>query len=144
MSQQIERPVGVTAIAVVFFAVTAYLAVLGTLMLVSPGMVSMALGAPLLNGLELAGPYMFLLMGGVGALIGWGLLRLNPWARRAAIVAAFAGIVMMVPTVSTAVLEFRIGKLVFAGLGVIVRVVIVWYLWQTPVAEYFSNKPAAD
>jgi hypothetical protein len=35
-------------------------------MLLRPGMISMSAGAPLLFGLELAGPYMFLLMAVVG------------------------------------------------------------------------------
>jgi len=135
-----QRPTGVSAIAIVFFAATAYLVVLGGLMLLSPGTVSMALGAPLLNGLEIAGPYMFLLLGGAGALTAWGLLRLNRWARRAAIVAAFVGVIMLVPTVSAAVSELRIGRLITGGLGVIVRVLIVWYLWQQPVAECFTSK----
>ena len=137
-----QRPAGVLVIAVVFLAVAAYLAAAGGVMIVAPGTVSMALGAPLLNGLEVAGPYMFLLGGALAVLIGWGLLRLNPWARRAAIVTAFAGVVLLTPAASAAVFEFRIGRLVSTGVGVIVRVIIVWYLWQTPVAEYFSAKPA--
>jgi hypothetical protein len=142
MSQRMQRPAGVSAIAVLFFAVAAYLAGLGILMLVSPGIAPMALGAPLLNGLELAGAYMFLLGAGVCALIAWGLLRLNPWARRAAIVAAFVGVIMLVPAASSAVFEFRMGRLFLTGVGVIVRVMIVWYLWQMPVAECFSTKLA--
>ena len=98
----------------------------------------MALGAPLLNGLELAGPYIFLLTAGVGALIGWGLLRLNKWARRAAIVVGFVGVVMLVPAVSAAAVDFR-ASLLWGGLGIIVRVMIVWYLYQEPVAERFSH-----
>ena len=113
-------------------------------MLVSPGAVSMALGAPLLGGLELAGPYAFLLTGALGGLIAWGLLRLNPWARRAAIVVAFAGVVMIVPAASAAVFEFRIWQVIATGLGVIVRVIIVWYLWQAPVAESFSSNREAN
>ncbi len=101
----------------------------------------MALGAPLLGGLELAGPYMFLLIALAGGLVGFGLLHLNNWARRAAILAALAGVVMLVPDVSGAVVEFRIGKLAWGGLGVIVRVMIVWYLYQVPVTDQFQ-KPA--
>ena len=92
----------------------------------------MALGAPLLSGLELAGPYMFLLTAGVGVLIGWGLLRLNNWARRAAIGVGFIGVVMLVPAVSAAAVDFR-ASLLWGGLGIIVRVMIVWYLYQEPV-----------
>ena len=133
-----QRPIGVTAIAILFFLAAAYLSVIGAVMLVSPGAVSMALGSPLLSGLELAGPYMFLLMGGAGALIGWGLLRLNNWARRAAIVVGFIGVVMLVPGVSAAAVDFR-ASLLWGGLGIIVRVMIVWYLFQAPVRERFSR-----
>ncbi len=106
-------------------------------MLAFPGAVSMALGSPLLSGLELAGAYMFLLMAGAGALVGWGLLRLNNWARRAAIVVGFIGVVMLVPSVSAAAVDFR-PSLLWSGLGIVIRVMIVWYLYQTPVAERFS------
>jgi hypothetical protein len=105
---------------------------------ISPGAVSMALGAPLLSGLELAGPYMFLLAAGFGALIGWGLLRLNNWARRAAIIAAFSGFVMLIPSVSAAAVDLR-WSLLWRGLQIVVRVIVVWYLWQMPVAEKFGR-----
>jgi hypothetical protein len=131
-------PTGVTAIAILFFLATAYLDLIGVFMLASPGTVSMALGAPLLSGLELAGPYMFLLTGGAAALIGWGLVRLNNWARRAAIVVGLIGVVMLIPTVSAAAADFR-ASLLWGGLGVIVRVIIVWYLYQPPVTEWFST-----
>ena len=78
------RPIGVTAIAMLFFLSATYIAALGGIMLLAPGTVSMMLGAPLLFGLELAGPYMFLLLAAAGALIGWGLFRLSNLARRAA------------------------------------------------------------
>ena len=112
-------------------------------MLVSPGVFSMTLGTPLLGGLELAGPYMFLLMAGVGAAMGWGLVRLNPWARRAAILAALLGVVELVPTVSIAVIEVRARPLIWGGIGVMVRVMIAWYLYQEPVTEAFSGKSAS-
>lgn len=131
-------PTGVTAIAILFFVAAAYLGLLAVVALASPGAVSMALAAPLLNGLELAGPYMFLLIGGVGALIGWGLLRLNTWARRAALVVALIGVVMLIPAVSAAAVDLGT-PLLWGGLGIIVRVMIVWYLFQAPVAEAFDK-----
>jgi hypothetical protein len=132
-------PTGVTAIAIVFFVAAAYLGFVGLVMLASPGTVPMALGAPLLSGLELAGPYMFLLMSGVGALIGWGLLRLNNWARRVAALVALIGVVMLVPSVSANAITLQLGSLAWGGLGIIVRVMIVWYLYQAPVAETFAK-----
>jgi hypothetical protein len=131
-------PTGVTAIAILFFAAAAYLGLLAVVALASPGAVSMALAAPLLNGLELAGPYMYLLMGGAGTLIGWGLLRLNQWARRAALVVALIGVVMLVPAVSAAAVDLGT-PLLWGGLGIIVRVMIVWYLFQAPVADAFAK-----
>jgi hypothetical protein len=132
-------PTEVIAIATLFFLAAAYLGLIGIVMLASPGAVSMTLGAPLLSGLELAGPYMFLLMGGVGALIGWGLLRLNNWARRAAVLVAFIGIVMLVPGVSASAIGLQLGNLAWGGLGIIARVMIVWYLFQEPTKERFTN-----
>jgi hypothetical protein len=138
VADSIERPTGVTYIANLFFLTAAYLGVVGATMLVSPGAISMAAGAPLLGGLELAGPYMFLLVAGVAVVIGWGLLRMQNWARRLAILVAFAGFVMLIPAVSAAAIDFR-WSLVTGGLGIIVRVVVVWYLWQTPTAEQFHK-----
>jgi hypothetical protein len=134
-----ERPAGVTAIAMLFFVVAAYLATLGALMLGAPGTVSMRTGAPLLGGLELAGPFMFLLAAAVAALTAWGLLRLNNWARRAAALIALIGIVFLVPVVSSAVVSFRPLALFWGGLGVMVRVMIAWYLYQRPVIDVFEN-----
>jgi multidrug transporter EmrE-like cation transporter len=131
-------PRGVAAIAVLFLAAAAYLALVGLVILVSPGTVSMSLGAPLLTGLELSGPYMFLLTAGVGVLLGWGLLRLNNWVRRAAIAVAFIGVAMLVPSVSAAAVDLRV-SLIWGGLGIIARVMILWYLYQEPVKAVFTK-----
>jgi hypothetical protein len=134
-----QRTAGVTLAAILFFLAAAYLFVIGVLMLIRPGIVSMRLGEPLLHGLELAGPYMFLVVGAAGAIIGWGLLRLNSWARWAAIVAAIAGIVMLVPSVSAVATDFR-WSLLWAGSGIMVRMALVWYLLQERVRAAFTKR----
>jgi hypothetical protein len=134
-----ERPAGVIAIAIVFFAVAAYLLLLAAVMLFAPGSVSMRLGAPFLGGLELAGPYAFLIAGAIAAVVGYGLLRLNNWARRAAALIALIGVIFLVPTVSSAVVSARWLPLAWGALGVISRVVIAWYLYQMPVIEQFET-----
>ena len=133
------RPIGVSLIATLFLLTAAYLIAVGAVMLLSPGTVSMSAGADLLGGLEVAGPYMFLLIAVVATAIGAGLLRLHNWARRLAILTALIGMVLLLPAVSSAVLDFRITKLVWGGLGVMVRAMIVWYLYQQPVKEAFTN-----
>ena len=132
-----ERPTGVTAVAIAFLLAAAYLLVVALTMLVRPGLVSMAAGAELLGGLELAGPYMFLLVAGVGLAVAFGLLRLQRWARWMAILIAMIGMVLLLPSVSSALIDFRFGRLVWGGLGVIIRSMIVWYLFQEPVKESF-------
>jgi len=135
-----ERSTGVTIVSGLFLVAAAYLFGAGLVMLASPGLNSMAAGAQLMDGLELAGPYMFLLIGGFGGLIGWGLLGLHNWSRRVAIVAATVGIVFLIPSVSAAAVDFR-WSLVWGGLGIMIRAAVIWYLSQSWVAEQFS-KPA--
>jgi len=98
----------------------------------------MTAGAPLLFGLELAGPYMFALIAVAGGAIAWGLIRLNNIMRHAAILAACAGIVMLVPSVSAAVVAVQLKGLTLGGLGIIIRVMVAWYLSQGHIAEQFK------
>jgi hypothetical protein len=109
----IRRPSGVTAIGILFLLSAAYLFGLGA--------------------------HMFVLTAAVGALIGSGLLNLSNLARWAAILIALAGIVMLMPTVSADVVTIQWDHLFFSGLAVIVRVLIVWCLFQHPVIEAFQK-----
>ena len=131
-----QRPVGVTAIAITFALISLYLGALGATMLFAPGAVSMSMGAPLLHGLELAGPFMFLLAAAAAAAVAFGLFRLNNFARRAAIAICFAGMIMLLPKVSADAAEFG-PRFFLAGSMVVVRMIIVWYLWQYWTAEKF-------
>jgi hypothetical protein len=136
-------PSGVRAIAALFALCAIYLGIAGGLMLVRPGLVPLAAGAPLLFGLELAGPYMFLLTAVVGAGIAWGLLELNKIVRHAATLVAIAGIVMLVPPVSAAAVMVQPEALALGGLGIIVRVMVAWYLSQGHIADQFKAPPGA-
>lgn len=131
-----QRPIGVTAIAILFALIAGYLGALGATMLLSPGAVSMSLGAPFLHGLQLLGPYMFLLAAAVAAIIAFGLFRLNNLARRAAIAICFAGMVMLLPKVSADAADMG-PRFFLAGSMVVVRMMIIWYLWQYWTAEKF-------
>src|SRR5712692_1115882 len=134
-------PTGVRAIAAIFALCGIYLAILAMLMLARPGLISMTAGAPLLFGLELAGPYMFLLIAVAASGIAWGLMRLNNILRNAAILAACAGIVMLVPPVSAAPVLVQPKPLILGGLGVIIRATVAWYLSQAHIAEQVKIPP---
>jgi len=133
-------PAGVRAIAALFALCGLYLAILGALMLARPGTVPMSAAAPLLFGLELAGPYMFLLMALVGGAVAWGLVKLNNITRHVAMLIAITGIVMLVPSVSGATVMVNTRALIYGGLGIIVRVIVAWYLARGEVADQF-HKP---
>jgi hypothetical protein len=137
-------PSGVRAVAGLFSLCGIYLAILAILMLARPGLISMAAGAPLLFGLELAGPFMFLLIAVAAGGIAWGLMRLNNIMRHAAILAACAGIVMLVPSVSGAVVAVQLKGLAFGGLGIIIRVMVAWYLSQAHIAEQFKVRQTSS
>lgn len=132
----VQRPAGVIAIAVLLFLACAYLTALAIIWFINPDAFPLSLAGPLLQGLELAGPYMFLICAAVGVIVGIGLLRLSNYARRATIVIAAAGIVMLIPKMSAAAVDISSGLLI-AAIQVIVRVVIVWYLWQNWTAKEF-------
>ena len=129
------------AIAALFALCTIYLGIAGGLMLFRPGTVSMSAGAPPLFGLELAGPYMFLLTAVVGGGVAWGLVELNNIVRHAALPIAIAEIVMLVPSVSAATVIVQSKALAFGGLGIIVRVMVAWYLSRGEIVEQFKARP---
>jgi hypothetical protein len=133
-------PAGVRAIAALFALCAFYLTILAVLMLARPGAVPMSAGAPLLFGLEQAGPYMFLLMSFVGGAVAWGLIRRNNITRHVAMLIAIAGIVMLAPSVSAATIMVNGKALIVGGIGIIVRVIVAWYLSRGEVADQF-HKP---
>ncbi len=130
---------GVRAIAALFALCGIYLAILAAFMLARPGTISMSAGAPLLFGLELAGPYMFLLAALAGGAVACGLLKRNNITRHVAMLIAITGIVMLIPSVSAATVTANLKALAFGGLGIIVRVIVAWNLARAEVVEEFRR-----
>lgn len=110
---------------------------MGLIKLIDPEVIPLSLGAPLLHGLEIYGPYMFLLASSLGFTIAVGLLRLKNLARRAAIVIAVAGMVLLIPKVSADTAQFS-PDFFLAGSMIVIRIMIAWYLWQGWTVEKFS------
>jgi len=133
-----ERPAGITGIAVLFFLATIYLCAIGAVKLLAPDAISLMAGRHFMYGLELAGPYMTLLVGGGYALVGWGLFRLQNWARWAAMAVMVVGVAALVPKISLAELGVPV---LWYGLLIALRVAVGWYLAQAPaVIDSFSRK----
>jgi hypothetical protein len=133
-----RQPSGVTAISVVFFLAAIYLWTIGAVKLLAPDAISLMSGSQFMYGLELAGPYMALLVGCGWALVAWGLLRLHNWARWAAMLVMIWGIAWLVPKISSAELGV---PLLWYGLQIAVRAAVAWYLAQSSaVMESFKRQ----
>jgi hypothetical protein len=133
-----QRPLGVTVIALLFVLAATYLWTIGAVTLIAPGAISLISGAPLMYGLELAGPYMALLVGCGWALVGWGLFRLHNWARWAAMLVLTLGIAWLVPKISAAEIGL---PLLWYGLQIALRAAAAWYLAKAPaVMDAFAAK----
>ncbi len=133
-----ERPAAITGIAVLFFLAAIYLWAIGAVKLLAPDAISLMRGAPLMYGLELAGPYMTLLVGSAYALVGWGLFRLHNWARWAAMAVMVLGVAALVPRISMAELG---APVLLYGFQIALRVAVGWYLAQAPaVIDAFAKK----
>ncbi len=133
-----RRPFLITVLSLLFCAAAAYLWILAATLLISPGTFSLMAGKQFMYGLELAGPYMMLLFGIGYALVGWGLFRLQNWARWIAMLVMLIGVASLVPTISMA----ELGLPVFwYGFQIALRVALAWYLAQAPaVIDAFAAK----
>jgi hypothetical protein len=126
----------VQAISAIFFAAAGAAAITGAC--TAAGVWPLAWGRYLVGELANMGPALFLIAVAAYALIGFGLVRLNNWARRAAIVVTAVGLYFLIPTISSAVFDLRIGAIAVNGAQIIVRVVVLWYLLQESVASAFT------
>jgi hypothetical protein len=134
-----DLPVGVAAIAGVFLLLAIASVACALLLLLQ--LLPLSYGAVLLpNGLEQSGPIVFFVYAALTGLIAGGLWKRRNWARRLAILVAIAGIIFVVPAVSSAVVDGRLGAIVREGLQIIVRVSVVFYFSQEPVKEWFAAR----
>ena len=100
--------------------------------------VALMRGAPLRNELEFYGAYYALLGVVVWALIGWGLLRLQRWARWAGMLGMVVAIFSLVPAISMAKIGVR---LLWYGLLIALHAAAGFYLAQAPTAlDAFDRK----
>ena len=132
-------PAGVTAI--VALCMVAALTSLAFALLIATGRIPLSSGVFLLGGgLEQLGPVAFLLYAALLQLLAIALWRRLPFARRATVLAAILGIALAVPAISSAVMDSRLLAIAREGLQIIVRVMIVFYLSQKPVKEWFAQR----
>lgn len=133
-----QRPAGVTAISILFTLAAIFLWTFGATKLIAPEAISLMSASQFMYGLELAGPYMALLIGSGYAVIAWGLFRIHNWARWAAMLVITIGVASLVPKISSAELGVPV---LWYGLQIALRVAAAWYLAQAPaVIDAFAAK----
>ncbi len=124
-----QRPALVWPIAMLAFAYAVVLSACGVLSIL--GRMSMSVGAQLLgNGMEVMGPapyFLYSIALGAGAL---GLLRAQKWSRLLLVIVCAVGILLIVPHISSAVVDERYAAMSLDGLQILVRVAIASYLWR--------------
>lgn len=137
MSQ--DRPGGVTSVAALCVLVA--IASLALAVLLAVRAVPLSSGAFLIGGgLEQLGPIAFLLYAAIMIALAVALWKRWRWARRIAIVVAVIGIAMAVPGLSSAVMDSRIFAIGREGLQIMIRVIVVYYLSQEPVKDWFAAR----
>ncbi len=133
-----ERPAGVASIAAVFALLA--VAALGFVLLLLTGKASLSAGAILLGGgLEQLGPVVFVMEGAIAAVLAFGLWKGWRWTRLASILFAAGGVLLDVPAISSAVVDTRLLALARGGAETVVRVVVIYYLSQEPVKDWFAS-----
>jgi hypothetical protein len=135
-----ERPASVTVIAGLFFLIAGYLIAIGVADLVAPGALSMTMKTGVTYGRELSAPQTALSVGAGWTLVGWGLYRLQNWARWCAMALMVIGVAGSVPAVSAAARDLG-WRFFFYGVQIMARVVIAWLLAASPeVVEAFVRE----
>ena len=132
------RPEGVRALAFACLALSAYVAVNGLLVLL--GVVSFASGTYALGDLVTMGPLIYFLVAALVAGLGFALLRGWRWSRRVGIIAAALLVASSVMPISSAVIYSQVVGIVIHGAKIILAIMIIRYLMQPEVADWFSAR----
>ena len=122
-----ERPALIVPIAWLAFAYALLLCVCGGLEIA--GLMPMRVSVQLLgSGLEVMGPAPFFLYALLLVAGGVGLLRAKNWGRRLMIAISAAGVVLLVPHISSAVIDERWFAMSVDGVQILLQVAVASYL----------------
>jgi hypothetical protein len=147
------RPVGVTILAILNFIGAAFCLLGGIGMILGGGFIATMLSqqgqgsagaAGILAGLGAAAGVFIIIIGGVSALVGFGLWKLKGWARIVSIVLyAISGAFQLLGILGT-LAHFNLFALVWGAFWIAVDAFVIWYLLKPEVKAAFQPRPMAS
>ena len=146
------RPVGVTILAILNFIGAAFCLLGGIGMILGGGFIATMLSqqgqgsagaAGVLAGLGAAAGIFIIIMGGVSALVGFGMWKLKGWARIVSIVLyALSGVFQLLGILGS-LAHFNAFALIWGAFWVAVDAFVIWYLFKPEVKAAFQQAPMA-
>ena len=146
------RPVGVTILAILNFIGAAFCLLGGIGMILGGGVIATMLSqqgqgsagaAGILAGLGAAAGVFIIIIGGVSALVGFGLWKLKGWARIVSIVLFVISAAMQLLGLLGTLAHFNLFAVVWSLFWVAVDVFVIWYLLKLEVKAAFQQQPMA-
>jgi hypothetical protein len=146
------RPVGVTILAILNFIGAAFCLLGGIGMILGGGVIATMLSqqgqgsagaAGILAGLGAAAGVFIIIIGGVSALVGFGLWKLKGWARIVSIVLFVISAAMQLLGLLGTLAHFNLFAVVWSLFWVAVDAFVIWYLLKPEVKAAFQQQPMA-
>jgi len=146
------RPVGVTILAILDFIGAAFCLLGGIGMILGGGFIATMLSqqgqgsagaAGILAGLGAAAGVFIIIIGGVSALVGFGLWKLKGWARIVSIVLFVISAAMQLLGLLGTLAHFNLFAVVWSLFWVAVDAFVIWYLLKPEVKAAFQQQPMA-
>jgi hypothetical protein len=148
-----NRPVGVTILAILVLIGAAFCVLGGIGMMLGGGMMATILsqqqaqgsaaGAGVLAGLGAVGGIVMLVIAVLYLLVGIGLWKLKNWARLVTVVLTAIGVVFQLFSLVTLLLHFNIFSVMVTVVVLAIQAVIIWYLLRADVKAAFMGGQAS-
>jgi hypothetical protein len=144
------RPVGVTILAILNFIGAAFCVLFGIAMILGGGVIATMLSqqgagaSGILAGLGAAAGVFIIIIGGIGALVGFGLWKLKGWARIVSIVLYGISAALQLLGLVGSLAHFNAFAVIWSVFWVAVDAFIIWYLLKPEVKSAFQQRPMAS
>jgi uncharacterized membrane protein (DUF2068 family) len=147
------RPTGVTILAILNFIGAAFCLLGGIGMILGGGFVATMLSqqgqgsagaAGILAGLGAAAGVFIIIVGGVSALVGFGLWKLKEWARIVSIVLCGISAAFQLLGLLGSLAHFNAFAVIWSIFWIAVDAFIIWYLLKPEVKAAFRQRPMAS